>query len=170
MNPDKYLISNIDGLDDSTYGLLSGPAFALTFAVFGIFGGVISDKVNRKMLAGFFCIFWSLTTLLPGLSANIYVLFVSRFLLGFFEAPFNPCAYSMISDYFHPSNRGTANAYFNSAIYIGGALGSLSTNMLSALGWQLVYVIVAIIGIAFGVLGLFLVKEPVRGFFDVKVE
>jgi len=97
----------------------------------GIFSGVVSDKVNRKVFAGIACVLWSITTLLSGLIDSFPLMFVFRFMLGFFESPFSPCAYSIISDYFHPSNRGMANSIYNGAIYLGGALSSLAVIMIT---------------------------------------
>jgi MFS family permease len=57
-------------------------------------------------------------------------LFLFRFALGFFESAFNPCAFSIIADSFHPSVRTTAVAIFNLGIYFGGALSSLSIMMI----------------------------------------
>ena len=64
--------------------MLSGPGFALSYSVMGIFSGVISDNVNRMMFAGVACILWSLTTLLTGLIDSFALMFIFRFLLGLF--------------------------------------------------------------------------------------
>jgi MFS family permease len=39
---------------------------------------------------------------LSGFIDNFYAFAVLRFVLGLFEAFFNPAAYSIMSDYFHP--------------------------------------------------------------------
>ena len=122
------------------------------------------------MFAGVACILWSLTTLLTGLIDSFAMMFLFRFLLGFFESPFNPCAYGIISDYFHPTNRGLANSIYNGAIYLGGALSSLAVVMITASGWRTTFDIIGIVGIGAGVLGLFFIIEPTRGKFEVKKE
>jgi len=66
------------------YGILAGLAFTSSFAICGIFGGVLSDKVNRSVTIGIACICWSACTLLTGLILNFYALFAFRFLLGAF--------------------------------------------------------------------------------------
>lgn len=148
------------------YGALSGPAFTLSFAVFGIFGGVLSDRYNRRFLMGSCAVVWSVTTLLSGLINNFWLLFVFRFFLGFFESFFNPCAYSIISDYFHPATRTTANSVFNLGIYLGGAMSSLSLLIVGAIGWRWTYNLIGFIGIGAGVLGLLTILEPKRGKFN----
>lgn len=118
------------------------------------------------MLAGFACVLWSASTFLTGAIDNFWLFFLFRFLLGVFEAAFNPCAYGIISDYFHPQYRTTANSLYNGAIYLGGALSSLATIMIEGLGWRGTYMLIGGVGIAFGVLGLILIIEPKRGRFD----
>jgi MFS family permease len=137
-NDPKYeiLTSYPELKDQGTYGLLAGLAFTLSFATFGIFGGYLSDKLNRKMLMIVAGIAWSLCTFLSGLIDNFAILFVLRFFLGIFESGFNPCAYSMIADMFHPNKRTTASAIFNLGIYFGGALASLSSIMIKTIGWR----------------------------------
>jgi len=66
------------------YGLLAGLAFTSSFAIFGIFGGVVSDKVNRKFLIVMLCVCWSASTFLSGFIDNFYVFAILRFILGFF--------------------------------------------------------------------------------------
>ena len=111
--------------------------------------------------------FWSASTLLSGLIDNFYLLYVWRAMLGIFEAPFSPSAYSIIADYFPPEKRGTANSFYNGAIYLGGALSSLSVVLINAVGWKITFAMIGIIGIGCGFLALFIVREPERGRFDV---
>jgi MFS family permease len=95
-------------------------------------------------------------------------LFVFRFLLGIFESAFAPCAYGIISDYFHPQARGTANSLYNSSIYLGGALSSLAILMIEGTGWRNTFIIIGIIGMGSGVAGFLVIMEPPRGRFDEK--
>ena len=150
------------------YGVLSGLAFTGSFAVAGIFAGVISDKVNRKMFIAICCVLWSACTFFTGLINSFGLLFVFRFLLGLFESAFNPCAYSIIADYFPPSHRGTANSILNLGIYFGGALSSLATLLIKSKGWRFTYELIGIIGAASGVLGFVFILEPKRGKFEAK--
>lgn len=83
-----------------------------------------------------------------------------------FESFCPSAAYSLITDYFPPCNRTTANACFAGCIFVGGSLSSLSAVLIGAVGWRLTYDIVAGYGIVAGLLVLFLVKEPKRGRFD----
>ena len=117
---------------------------------------------------GIACVLWSTCTFLTGLIDSFPILFVCRFGLGICQSAFNPCAYSIISDLFSPANRTIANSIFGLGIYFGGALASLSTLMITSLGWRTTYEYIGYLGVGLGVMGLLLIKEPTRGRFNVK--
>lgn len=66
------------------YGILAGLAFTSSFAVCGIFGGVVADNVNRALTVGIACVCWSACTTLTGFIDSFALLFVFRFLTGVF--------------------------------------------------------------------------------------
>jgi len=80
----------------------------------------------------------------------------------------NPAAYSIIADYFPPEKRTFANSVFNTSIYLGGALASLSTIVITSQGWRFTYIIISIICAGITVLGVFLIYNPTRGRWNVK--
>ena len=84
-------------------------------------------------------------------------------LLALFESVCAPCAYSLIADYFPPEVRTTANACFAGCIFVGAAMNSVSTVMVSLIGWRATYEYVGIYGVFAGLLMLFFVQEPKRG-------
>lgn len=149
------------------YGLLAGLAFTFSYAICGIFAGLVSDNVNRKMMLSCAAIAWSSCTLLSGIIHNYWILFFFRFCIGIFESVFNPCAYGIISDYFHPSSRTTANSIFNLGVYLGGALSSITIIMITSLGWRGTYEITGIGGMIIGIVTLIFVIEPKRGKFEL---
>jgi MFS family permease len=150
------------------YGILSGLAFTLSYAVCGIFGGIASDACNRKILMSVAAVCWSVCTLLSGLIRNFWLLYVFRFMLGVFQSAFAPCAYGIIADYFHPEHRGFANSIYNLGIYFGGALASISLLFISNIGWAKTYILIGFIGMGLGVIALVFILEPKRGKFDKK--
>lgn len=124
---DKYEIAwEYRAYWDDYYGILSGLAFTFTFAVFGIFGGVTADNFDRKAIIIVASLCWSVCTLLSGVIPSFWVFFLMRVLLGFFQSFLNPAAYSMIADYFPPEKRTRASSIYNLAIYLGGAMASIS--------------------------------------------
>jgi len=126
----------------------------------------VADNVNRVWVSGSTCILWSVCTALTGMVDSFAGLFAFRFLLGLFESVFNPCAYSIISDYFPPEHRSLANSLFNVGIYLGSALASISSLIIGRSGWRMAFDIVGAVGIATGVFGLLTVREPKRNLFD----
>lgn len=145
-------------------------AFTFTFAVFGIFGGVTSDYLDRKMIIVVCSIGWSLCTLFSGIIPSFWVFFLMRVLLGIFQAFMNPAAYSMIADYFPPTKRTRASSVYNIAIYFGGGMASLSQVIIENKGWKFCYTITALIGLGSSVVGLFFIKSPKRGRWEKKKE
>lgn len=75
-----------------------------------------------------------------------------------------------MADYFHPKVRTKATSIYSLGIYLGGALSSISGLMISGVGWRNTFIIMGSIGVGAGVFGLILIKEPKRGFFEVKKE
>ena len=152
------------------YGLVSGVLFTSLFSVTVLFSGVLSDNCSRRLLLGFAAIFWSVTCLTTAISQNYAEVALSRMMLGFFEAFCGPPAYSLIVDYFPPEIRTTAFAIYAFGIYVGNALSSIIIIMISNLGWRWAYAITGFIGIAIGLLVLILIKDPIRGRFEPRVE
>ena len=124
---------------DKYYGLISGLAFTGTFAIFGLLGGVISDRLNRKWIIIISSICWSACSLLSGTIVSFPFFVIMRVCLGFFEAFLEPAAYSMLSDYFPESMRTRANSVFNLSIYFGSAFSSLSQLIILQFGWKISY-------------------------------
>ena len=78
----------------------------------------------------------------------------------------NPLAFSLMSDFFPPEKRSTANSVISSGNFIGIALSSMTILLIKSVGWRASYVVMGLFGM-FGALGatLFL-KNPPRGRFD----
>lgn len=95
-------------------------------------------------------------------------LLLLRMGLGIFQAFCGPPAYSLITDYFPPEKRTTANAVYSLGIYIGFALTNFSILLLEAVGWRNTYFVIGIVGMVSGLLGFFVIMEPPRGRFDPK--
>ena len=136
----------------------------------GIFGGLAADNLNRKWILCISCLLWSATSWFTGAIHSFAVLFLMRFLMGLFQAFYNPTAFSAISDLFAKGSRTTANSVFNLGIYFGGAMASLSGVLIVNVGWRLTYEISAYLGFAFGIIGIFLIPDMKRNRFDPKPE
>lgn len=160
----------IPNFTTSRYGLLSGVLFTSLFSVTVLFSGVLSDNFSRKWILAIAAILWSITSVTTAISKNYAEVAASRMMLGFFEAFCGPPAYSLIVDYFPPEVRTTANAVYAFGIYVGLMLSSTIIVMIKELGWRWTYAITGFVGIGIGVLILIIVKDPVRGRFEPRVD
>ncbi|MDG1311304.1 MAG: MFS transporter [Porticoccaceae bacterium] len=154
-------------LSDTQVGLLVGLAFALFYALMSFPIARWADIGNRKNILSLAVILWSGMTALCGAAAGFYSLFLARLGVGVGEAGGSPPTYSLIADYFKPSERARAMGVYmvgaalgtGGGLIIGGILGEM-------LGWRKTFLVLGIPGVLLGVLFFFSVKEPQRGRLD----
>lgn len=162
MGPEFYSIaSSYPGLQAS-YGLLSGPAFSLAFALSGLFWGKAADKYNRSKMLALCCIGWSLSSFATGSFNSLAVLALMRFGLGATAAAAEPLMFSMISDTFPKNKQPLATSLLTAGPYLGSALSCLGIIGVGMVGWRGVFNIMGAFGVACGLLQLLTVKEPER--------
>jgi len=121
------------------FGVISSFVFSSSYSTLGVWAGVLSGKMSRKVLLGLSCILWSATAVGAGAFNTFGSFVLMRFLLGAFESACNPASYSIIADYFPPSYRSTANAIETSGSYVGGGIASLSVILIAKYGWRAMY-------------------------------
>lgn len=165
-------------LSDTAIGVLHGLAFAFFYTFVGVFLARLADSWNRTKLIAIGVFIWGLATAASGLAGGFMTLFVARVIVGVGEATLSPAAYSMISDYFRPEQRGRAMSVYTSGIYfgVGAALisGSMIIGLVSGDGeihiplfgeaapWRLVFIAVGLPGLVLSVFVLLFVREPKR--------
>ena len=154
-------------LQDWQFGLLSGFGFALMYTVMGIPIARLAERMSRVYIIAASVILWSLMTALCGIAGSFLALLVFRIGVGIGEAGLTPAANSIISDYFPPRSRARAIAIYTMGITLGGVLanafGGPITQMFS---WREAFLVLGVPGVVFGLLFLFTVKEPPRGYAD----
>ena len=92
------------------FGLLTGFAYTVPFALCGLYFGKMTNNVNRKWILGIFMALTGATMGAAGFIDSFLVLAASRVALGIFSAMFNPMSFSLLTDYFPPERRATANS------------------------------------------------------------
>jgi len=92
------------------YGLLAGLIYTLPYAGFGLIAGKISDKVNRKLFLAIVVCLASATMGVSAATSSFAVFSLMRVLHGMLNSASNPLSFSLISDYFPPDRRATANS------------------------------------------------------------
>lgn len=167
------------GLTDAGLGFLYGTAFAIFYALFGIPLGRLADGWSRTRLLSIGLALWSLMTALSGFARNGATLGAARVGVGVGEATANPCAYSLISDWFPQRLRGSALAIYSSGLFVGSGLSLLIGGMivqswnaawpagapLGLAGWQVAFFAVGLPGLVLA-LWVLTLREPVRGAID----
>lgn len=151
-------------LTDAQLGFLSGMAFSVCGALFGLTMGWLTDRVNRKWLLTAAIATWSLSTAAQGLTNSYVQLLLWRVMVGIGEAAGGPVAHSMICDLYAPERRGFALSLWNTAIPMGTLLGLLLGGRLTAsMGWRRAFISVGLPGLGLAVLFAVCAREPKRG-------
>jgi MFS family permease len=154
-------------LTDSELGLLGGTAFALFYTALGIPIGWLADRVNRVWIIAAALTLWSAFAALTGLAHNFAQLFMARLGVGIGEAGGVAPAYSLISDYFLPTQRARALAIYSFGIPLGSAAGVLFGGLIAAeVNWRAAFIVVGALGILLAPVFRLIVREPVRGGLD----
>jgi len=155
------------GLSDTELGLMGGLAFALFYTGLGIPIAMLADRFNRTWIMTAALTIWSAMTAASGLAANFWQLFVARLGVGVGEAGGVAPAYSLISDYFPPSQRARALSVYSFGIPIGSALGIVFGGIVATLvSWRMAFFLVGLAGILIAPLFKMTVPEPARGAYD----
>ncbi|MDG2327344.1 MAG: MFS transporter, partial [Halioglobus sp.] len=154
-------------MTDTQLGLLAGLAFALFYALMSIPIARWADVSNRKNILAGALIIWSGMTALCGAAAGFVSLFLARLGVGIGEAGGSPPSYSIMADYFKPSERARAMGIYFTGAVLGTGGGLIVGGLLGEwLGWRMTFFVLGVPGVLLGVLLYFTVKEPPRGRYD----
>ncbi|NIJ37619.1 putative MFS family arabinose efflux permease [Sphingopyxis panaciterrae] len=150
-------------LSDTQIGLITGPAFSLTYAISAIPIAKLSDRGVRVHVIGGAIVFWSALTAIGGLATGMKSLLLSRVGVAVGEAALTPAAHSIIADYTDKGSRPKAIAIYSMGLAIGTFLAlSLGGYLNDQIGWRNTLFIVGATGIVLCILLLTTVREPLR--------
>lgn len=162
-------------ISDTEFGLLSGLAFSIFYAVMGIPVATLSDRTNRPLVISAGVAIWSLATAACGLASSFAGLFASRLLVGAGESTLSPATHSLIADLFPREKLGRATAIFAVGSFLGSGIAFLvGGTIISAVNvaegvtifgvalrpWQFVFIVVGAPGLLLAPLLWLTVKEP----------
>lgn len=123
-------------------------AFAFAYAIGGIPGGWLADRLGTRVVLTAVVVCWSLFTVGTGLATSFGVLIAVRVLFGAGEAAAWPCAARTFSRWMPRSERGIAQGtFFAGSHFTSGVTPSIVLALLPWLSWREIFV-------AFGALGL----------------
>ena len=157
------------GLSDGQLGRLGGLYFALFYCILGVPVAWLADRGNRVRVLTIACAVWSAATVACGMSQNYSQLAIARMSVGIGEAGGVPPSYSIISDYFPATRRGTALGLFNLGPPIGQALGvAFGAQIAAAYDWRLAFVLLGAAGLVAAAVVWGVIREPRRGATDTQ--
>ncbi|MDF7774803.1 MFS transporter [Sphingomonas sp. AOB5] len=155
------------GITDGQLGLLGGLYFALSYCILGVPVAWLADRGNRVRILSIACALWSAATIACGMASTYPQLAVARISVAIGEAGGVPPSYSIISDYFPPSRRGTALGLFNLGPPLGQALGvAFGAKIAAAYDWRLAFILLGAAGLIAAMAVWGLIREPKRGGTD----
>jgi predicted MFS family arabinose efflux permease len=180
-------------LTDSQWGLLSGPPFAMFYALMGLPLAAWADRSKRVGILALCILVWSIMAASCGLATGFLMLLVCRMGVAVGEAGCGPISNSLIGDYFRPAERPKVLSIWALGVPIGIITSNLLGGVIAGLdgaatgnwgsgkglsyllfgilgihveGWRLAFILVAAPGFLIAPLVYFSVKEPPRGYSD----
>lgn len=136
-------------------------AFAWTYSIMQIPGGMIVDVVKVRILYPFILIAWSLATLVQGLVSSLSALIGCRMAIGLFEAPSYPANNKIVTQWFDTQERAGAIAVYTSGQFIGLAfLMPVLALIQSYFGWRGLFIVSGLIGIVWAAIWYMFYQEP----------
>jgi len=144
-------------------GILSS-GLALTWALAGLFGGVISDRTGSRKVPLLICIVaFSLCSVLSGLAASFATLLAARLLMGISEGPILPISQSLVAEECSLEDRGNKMGITQTAgsALLGSFLAPIIlVPMAQAFGWHGTMYLAALPGLLMAALVWKFVREP----------
>ena len=141
------------GLSNTEYGLLTGLAFILFYAVAGLFMGALADVVHRPRLIAVALVLWSGLTAASGAARNFLQLAIPRVFIGVGESALTPTAMSMLADRFPAHRLGLASGIYYMGVPLGVGASLLVAGYLGpAIGWRNCFYALGALGLVFALI------------------
>lgn len=146
-------------ITEAQFGLLGSAVFML-FGIAQLVAAPIANRVQAKWILLILCIVWSVAQVPVILFASLPALWFSRLLLGAGEGPLAPITMHAVYKWF-PANKGATPAALSSAGVTLGivAFAPVLAWVTSEFGWRAAFVFVAVIGVIWAAVWLFIGKE-----------
>ena len=136
-------------------------AFAWTYSVLQMPGGIAVDLVRVRVLYPFLLVAWSVATLVQGLVSSFAALIGCRMAIGVFEAPTYPCNNKIVTNWFPQQERASAIAVYTSGQFIGLALLIPALVLIqNQFGWRGLFIASGLVGFVWAAVWYVLYREP----------
>ncbi|KAF9962077.1 hypothetical protein BGZ72_010683 [Mortierella alpina] len=136
-------------------------AFTLTFGTFLLIGGKLGDKYGHKRLFLAGLLWFSIWSLICGLSHSVILLCIARAMQGLGAAATIPNALALIQfTYTEEVEKSRALSVFSSSGALGFGIGLVLGGVFTAtIGWKYIFYISAIMGVLIAIVAYFLIPE-----------
>ncbi len=137
-------------------------ALGLSWGIFAIIMGGLSDKIGRRKVLIPAIIGFSLLSGLSGMATGLLSLVMIRVVMGFTEGSFCPTSFAATNDASHPKRLGINQGLQQCGFALFGLAFApiIATQLLRVMSWRWIFVIVAIPGLILGLLMYFIIREP----------
>jgi MFS family permease len=148
-------------LSDTQMGFLTGIAFALFYATFGIPIARWADRGNRITIISLAIALWSSMLVFCGMAASFWQLLIARICAAVGESGSSPPAQSLIGEYYSRSERPAAMAYYMMGGNLSVLIGSAVCGWLNVwYGWRVAFFAIAVPGLVIAVVVRLTLHEP----------
>jgi ACS family hexuronate transporter-like MFS transporter len=122
-------------------------AFQIAYACMWLIGGVIIDIIGTRLGLSLAMIWWSISSMLPGLARSMFSLAIFRFMLGIGEGCNWPGASKTVAEWFPAEERGLAVAVFDSGSSVGAVIAPPFVAFIAyAVGWRYAFLAAGSLG------------------------
>lgn len=146
---------------DTQLGLVSS-TFTLVFGLAMPFAGLTADLFSRKKVLVIGSFMFAIGIFASGFATGLGMLYISYGIVNAIgQSLMPPCNTSLISQY-HDETRGTAFSIYQTAIYAGIVICSISSGYLAQLGsggWRYAFYVFGVISIIWAFVILFVLKD-----------
>lgn len=151
-------IMDINSLAD--WGYMLGQ-FKWVYAILSPVGGMLADRLGRKVVICSSLFAWSVVTWLTGQVESYQGLLLTRTLMGISEAFYIPAALALISDHHQGSTRSKAVGIHQTAIYLGVIAGGFGGYVAASplLGWRFAFTACGLAGALYALPLFLLLRE-----------
>ncbi|WP_419820665.1 MFS transporter [Acinetobacter sp.] len=143
-------------------GLIFG-ALGITWGIFAIYAGRLSDKIGHRKILLISLVVFSLASGFSGAAMGLTSLILIRSIMGISEGAFCPTSFAATAVAAKPSRRGALQGLQQSGFALFGlGLGPIIATQLLLIvpSWREVFWVVAIPGFIIAVFLFFILKEP----------
>ena len=152
-------------MTQAQFGIVTS-AFLIVYAALSPVGGYLADRFSRSFIIMCSLVVWSIVTWMTGKSESYEELVFWRAMMGVSEAFYIPAALALITDYHRGSTRSLATGLHMSGIYAGQVMAGYGAMMAGdpcQMGWRLTFEVFGFIGVAYGLIVLFFLRDPKAG-------